>query len=544
MRKIHKKKLLEGVHFLKQAHKDLETAHEPRIIKGILDSCEINIDIMCQILRDINAEKTKTARIATEYQALVRRSQKRINGRLSAMERKRAKIEDYIEKELIPDKIEVVFFPYKASMSDSFATIYQAAKADPDCDAYWCPIPYYENNPDGTPGEVFYEPYGYVSQGDIIDWQSYDEAARHPDIIFIHNPYDHTNFVTSVLPRYYSERLKKCTDLLVYVDYGIPVWCPRDAETADVKNSYILPGLQNADVVVSYSQEFANLVIKTMLSGACVNLSEQEKNILPQKVVPLGSAKFDIALKAQRESFQLPSEWAERIGERKILLYNTSMVKKEYRKNFFDHIRQTIETVAARDDTILWWRPHPLLESTLRQAFPDLLPSYESIVRTFKSEKQGIYDDTWDIHRAIVWSDGCLTTESSICWFYLANGKPFTIFDFEGLLKNPKIHQGPAFHLPIWGRLQNMRAGKGACPKPEWNVCVWWEAFLEEDKIRNVRYANFLNRFLHYIVHREQYPEAIEYIQQQTKIFRDFVVNPDATSGEKIYKYCKGRIIP
>ena len=41
----------------------------------------------------------------------------------------------------------------------------------------------------------------------------------HPDIIVIHNPYDDSNFVTSVDARYYSRNLKFYTDCLVYIPY-------------------------------------------------------------------------------------------------------------------------------------------------------------------------------------------------------------------------------------------------------------------------------------------------------------------------------------
>ena len=41
----------------------------------------------------------------------------------------------------IPDRLEVVFLPYKASMWDSLESVWMAADADEDCDAYVIPIP-------------------------------------------------------------------------------------------------------------------------------------------------------------------------------------------------------------------------------------------------------------------------------------------------------------------------------------------------------------------------------------------------------------------
>lgn len=50
----------------------------------------------------------------------------------------------------IPVRREAVFLPYKASMWDSMESVFQAADADPNCDAYVIPIPYYDKNPDGS----------------------------------------------------------------------------------------------------------------------------------------------------------------------------------------------------------------------------------------------------------------------------------------------------------------------------------------------------------------------------------------------------------
>ena len=62
----------------------------------------------------------------------------------------------YTQKE-IPDKLEAVFLPYKASMWDSLESIWLAAREDETCDAYVITIPYYDKKADGTLGEEHYE---------------------------------------------------------------------------------------------------------------------------------------------------------------------------------------------------------------------------------------------------------------------------------------------------------------------------------------------------------------------------------------------------
>jgi len=93
------------------------------------------------------------------------------------------------ERESTTVRIEIAFLSCKASMSDSIELIYLAAKADPDCDAYWIPVPYFDRNPDGSHGDVHYEGAGFYGKNiECTNWRKYDIEAWHPDVIFTFNP--------------------------------------------------------------------------------------------------------------------------------------------------------------------------------------------------------------------------------------------------------------------------------------------------------------------------------------------------------------------
>lgn len=66
-------------------------------------------------------------------------------------------LQNSVKYDLPEDKKEIVFLPYKASMWDSLESVWRAADADPDCDAYVIPIPYFDKNPDGSFREEHYE---------------------------------------------------------------------------------------------------------------------------------------------------------------------------------------------------------------------------------------------------------------------------------------------------------------------------------------------------------------------------------------------------
>jgi hypothetical protein len=58
---------------------------------------------------------------------------------------------------------------------------------------------------------------------------------------------------------------------------------------------------------------------------------------------------------------------------------------------------------------------------------PDLWEQYKAIVDQYKKEGWGIYDDTADMDRAIVLSDGYYGDGSSVVQLYQQTGKPVMI---------------------------------------------------------------------------------------------------------------------
>ena len=154
-----------------------------------------------------------------------------------------------LSRKLLKEEVqyEVVFLPYSATMWDSMESIWMAAKEDPRCIPYVIPIPYYDKNNNGLLGQMHYDGELFPDYVPITPYLQYDLANRRPEIIYFHNPYDKFNKVTSVHPMYYSDQLKKCTDMLVYVPYFIVM----DQLSEDFA---ILPGVRYADKVIVQSE--------------------------------------------------------------------------------------------------------------------------------------------------------------------------------------------------------------------------------------------------------------------------------------------------
>jgi len=82
-----------------------------------------------------------------------------------------------------------------------------------------------------------------------------------------------------------------------------------------------------------------------------------------------------------------------------------------------------------KDEVALLWRPHPLIKSTVSSMRPQLWVEYEKLVKRYKEEGWGIYDDTSDVERAVVLSDAYYGDASSVVQVYRETGRKVYIQD-------------------------------------------------------------------------------------------------------------------
>ena len=339
-----------------------------------------------------------------------------------------------IKFELPDSKKEVVFLPYKASMWDSLESVWLAADADENCDAYVIPIPYYDKNPDGSLAQMHYEGDLYPDYVPVIHYDDYNFEEHHPDIIFIHNPYDEFNHVTSVHPFFYSKNLKRFTERLTYIPYFVLAEIsPDNEETVErIQHFCLLPGVFNADKVIVQSEDMRQIYINVLTKATNGLLGG--RTYWEEKILGLGSPKLDKLANTRKEDLVIPEEWKKIIqrpdgSRKKVILYNTSI--DALLKNS-DRMTAKIKNVLMffkekQDEAALLWRPHPLIKATIESMRPDLWQEYNTIVEQYRKDEWGIYDDTSDMDRAIVISDAYYGDASSLVQLYKKTGKPVMI---------------------------------------------------------------------------------------------------------------------
>lgn len=177
----------------------------------------------------------------------------------------------------IPDRLETVFLPYKASMWNFMEHFWEASKNDEDCDTYVVPIPYYERGSEGTFTSFHYEGDQMPAHVPVTHYENYDLQKRWPDTVFIQDPYDQTNPDISVDPRFYSQEVKKVVNTLVYISYLNNENLPEEDWDKTVKFC-TAPGVVNADMVIVLSENIKKMYLDTLINTFGVSTKKDWEN--------------------------------------------------------------------------------------------------------------------------------------------------------------------------------------------------------------------------------------------------------------------------
>lgn len=330
------------------------------------------------------------------------------------LEKKLTFVRKSVEK--ITEQVEVVFLPYKACMWDSLEGAWKEAIADENNSVYVIPVPYYDKNLDGSFRQVHYEADQFPETVKCTHFDDYNFEKHHPDIIYIHNPYDEYNNVTSVHPFFYSAHLVELTEKLVYIPYFVH-------PNGRVIEEYVcLPGVLYADEVVLESEEVVQ-------KYADIFAKEMEGDTTKFKCRK--SSKLQAS-----DDHVIPEEWNKYIykkdgSKKKIIFFNThlSCITHDKAGDFFVKAKEVFETFKSTEDVAILWRPHPLTIPSAESMNPEAIKPYQDLVQWYKDEDFGIYDDTSDVHRAVDISDAYYGSMSSVVEMFKAQKKPIMIMN-------------------------------------------------------------------------------------------------------------------
>ena len=431
MRKQQKAQIENFLHLLTRVHAEIKNSiasGKKEVALDLLAQCQDSAIQIGETIEHLEGDHCMTIPLLESYcevlyqsyEALRQNQLSTANKPYKALQKSLTLIKTSVQND-IPVRTEAVFLPYKASMWDSLESVWQAADEDPSCDAYVIPIPYFDKHPDGSFKEEHYEGDLYPDYVPVTWYEDYDFVERQPDLIFIHNPYDECNYVTSVHPFFYSKNLKQFTEKLVYIPYfilGEPD--PEDEDTIEnLKHFCTVPGVLYADKVIVQSEAMRKVYVKVLTEyskGSKANRKYWEK-----KILGLGSPKIDKVLSTKKEDIEIPEAWRKVIEKedgswKKVIFYNTGVTAfLEHGEKMLIKMQDVFRVFKENvDEVALLWRPHPLMQATIKSMRPELWEQYKSLVETYIEEGWGIYDDTAELERAIAVCDGYYGDPSSI----------------------------------------------------------------------------------------------------------------------------------
>ncbi|GFI48520.1 hypothetical protein IMSAGC019_03857 [Lachnospiraceae bacterium] len=419
MRKQHKVQAEELLAQMKLAHGQIRKDIEQKSISSavrLLEDCQEAAISLGTLIERWEGEGHPTVTLLEEYcellygahEELADRTDVAANRIYKPLKQKLVKIFNSFQND-VKIRIEAVFLPYKASMWDSLESVWEAADADPGCDAYVIPIPYYEKNPDGSFAKEHYEADEYPKNVPITRYDDFDFGLHRPDMIFIHNPYDSYNHVTSVHPFFYSDHLKQFTECLIYIPY------------------YATAGGMNAGQSLCSAYVYADYIV-IQAEGYRKFF---DKDLPDEKFLALGSPKFDSVIHKCQNPPEPPGAWKEKMQGRKVYFYNTSINGMLGNTDaFLKKMKYVFDIFRGRDDVCLLWRPHPLLESTFESMRREYKPIYDSLKRWFMEADIGILDESADMENTIALSDVYIGDgATSVISLFGVAGKPIFIFN-------------------------------------------------------------------------------------------------------------------
>ena len=506
MRKVVKNNLLE-------IFKTIYEAHE--IVKGFIDKKEFdnarNLLADCQdtaiqlgnLIEESEGEGFVTVSFLEEYCEALYEAATNLSADSNGhkvqkqLDKKIIKAENSAKND-IKVKLEVVFMPYKASMWDSLESVWKAADEDPDCDAYVVPIPYYDRKPDHSFGELHYEGSEYPDYVPVVHYESYNLEQHRPDIIYIHNPYDGNNFVTSVAPRFYSSELKKYTECLVYVPYFLfPKLIQSHALTR-------VPVLFNADVIITQNEQVKEAYLNEM------KMLNDSGYKLKAEVIALGTPKTDKIVNVCRSDINISEQWIKQAKDKKKMLLNTNIsLILNNNEGFIENMSRIFRILNQRSDVFVIWREHPLTNETLKSMKPGMLNAYEELKEDFIKSGLGVLDTNTEAYEAMYFSDCYFGAGGSLAPIYAATGKPMllTAYNYPNNISNEEA--------PL--------------------------SFLLKQAERSIyfseRYVNFLDMFL------DNLDALMEYKNKRFEFLSEITLNINGVVGTKIMNTIKKAIL-
>lgn len=355
---------------LRQLH---EKIHSRDDVSEVLIEAQGNAIEMGNLIERVKGENHPVIReleqyceaVFEVYHEVIQKKSDVSDEEITSLEHLKSRIEADIET-LILRRKEAVFLPFAGTHWAALHSVWEAVTADKDWDVYVVPLPYYYKEYDGSYLDMVYNVSEYPQSIPLADYEKFDLALHHPDIIFIQNPYDEWNSATSIPKEYYSSEIKNYTEQLVYIPYFEVEEFEKENEREYWNMNYYctVPGVVNADLVFVQSQQMKKVYVDKLVEFA----GEESREIWERKIIGLGTPLSDYKGQITDSNVRYPQEWGRMLlksnGERKrtILFYVSMSALIQYKEKMIEKIRRVVDVALDCEEGVAFiWKEDPMI---------------------------------------------------------------------------------------------------------------------------------------------------------------------------------------
>ncbi len=307
------------------------------------------------------------------------------------------KIEVDIEESILKRK-EIVFLPFNGKYWPALHSVWEAAASDPDYDVFTVPLPYFYKEYDGRFLDMVYDLTEYPADVPLTDYRKFDLALHQPDIIFIQNPYDEWNSMTSIPKEFYSAKIRNYTEKLIYIPYfQIEEFDKKDErEYWNMQYYCTVPGVVNADQVFVQSERMKEVYVEKLIEFA----GEATREVWERKIVDIGSPLMDYRNKTVVGNLRYPSEWNRVIqkpdgSKKKVILYYISMSSLvQYKIKMVEKVRRVFKCLFEnKADIVFIWKEDPMIDLNKKLIEKNIYTQYKTLQNEIISQQNIIYTE-------------------------------------------------------------------------------------------------------------------------------------------------------
>ena len=315
-------------------------------------------------------------------------------------------------------KKEILFLPVRSDWWYTMEPEWRMTIENDANDVYVMPLLYLEKDFVKDEGEEKNDTALLPEYVKCISIEDYDIAKRHPDRVYIQDPYDGFNTMIAVPDYFYSDKLLKHTNELVYVPcFDVdPPESEDDKITASIRMLVEQPAVYHSDRIIVKDEKMRTAYIDVLIS-----ISGEEARDYWESKVCITESPVSIGMNntsGVRKEELFPEKWKSRLkNEKKRLLYqiNSSFIL-EYGQEAIDKIKESIKTIKENKDRIVCiFSPHETIEQLNGEILPSNIYTQLSVLLSeIHSDADIVYDDEhyaneiWNISDAYYGTEGYL----------------------------------------------------------------------------------------------------------------------------------------